>query len=93
MDFPAWATLIRDRLRSKIHDVVATKAPNRATFRYKGYSATLSVEGDTTWVHFTNDSGPPMPSIRIAERTELNAGMLAKTIAGYFNAELSRPDR
>jgi hypothetical protein len=95
VEFRSWAAAVRDRLRALLPGVVATiRRDGAVVLRYDQLTATLKPESDVTWIHFTNAGGaPPMASLWMKERTAENAGILAGTIAGYFDARLSRPDR
>lgn len=97
MTFRDWATMVRDRIRAQLPGVVATARGRDTTvvFRYAGRAATLTSDGAVTWVAFTNESGSgsTMASLSVRQTDANTARNVAKTIAGFFDAELSRPEK
>jgi hypothetical protein len=95
MAFRDWAALIRDRIRAQLPGVVVRRKGNSIIFRYARRTATLTREDDTRWVTFGNESGSgtTMASLSVRRADAFTAGNVATTIADFFDAELSRPEK
>jgi hypothetical protein len=88
--------MIRDRIRAQLPGVVTTiRGGDTVVFRYAKRTTTLTHEGTAMWVAFTNESvsGATMAWLSVGRADAFTAGNVAKTIAGFFDAGLSRPEK
>lgn len=94
LDFFSFATRVNALLRAALPAIVTTRAgePLRIVrWRYLGRTAVLTLEGDVYRFTFISDAGGNMPSLYAgARKDDFVARNLAQSIAGFFDAELSR---
>jgi hypothetical protein len=75
-------------------DVNATRRAHRATLTRAGFARTVKLadNASTYWI-VTKDAGAPMAALCDGERHDIHAATtFARTIAGGYDAALSRPD-
>jgi len=61
--------------------------------RYRDREARIARDGRVWWATFRYDDGrPPMPGIWFEQLDAAGIDVMVKTLAGFFDAELSRPD-
>lgn len=91
LDFHTWAKLIADDVRRRVPDVVATARGRQVMLRLGDRTAVLTESGSDRLITF---SGASMSSLMDQDRGDaFTARNIAKSIAGFFDAEQSRPDR
>jgi hypothetical protein len=92
LDFRVWASLVVDRVRALVPDVVATSKGSRTVIlRHGTRSATLTDEvaagSRTWWATFRDGERSPMPGLFDEERFDsATAYNFATSIAIFFDA-------
>ena len=93
MDFPTWAQLLVQRVRARLPDVTAVRRGQSVVLRYRDREARIACDRDCYRATFKQDDGiPTLPGIWFERLDDAGATRMAKTIAGHFDAALSRPD-
>jgi hypothetical protein len=97
LSFRSWTDLIVQGLRRRLPEVAAaTRGQRTIVLRYGGRTATITEQGPTRWIHSADDAAPgatAMATLYDEERCDAyTADVFAKSLAGFFDARLSRPE-
>ena len=93
LDFDSFSRLIDELLRTDLPDIVATRVgagTKIVRWRFGGRTATLSEDRGSYLIFFESTGGAVMSSLYAQDRKDsFVAGNLARSIAGFFDANLS----
>ena len=95
LDFSSWTERVTDELRAVerhavVRDVAAVKRGRRVVvWRHRDREATVTDEGAVRWVTFSGGA-TMMPPLAVERHDAFTARNVARTLAGFFDASLSR---
>lgn len=92
LDFDAFTRLMHELMRADLPDIVATRVGQNAKvvrWRFGGRTATMSEDRGSYLIVFGNAGGAVMSSLYADRKDSFVARNFARSISGYFDADLS----